>query len=304
MFGGAARRPRRDGRRSRGRVRPSPWRPDRGRHVLYGSGAGLSPPESVLESEAQVLEAAEAGSFGAALAADLNGDSRDDLAGGSRGGGTPSPERERSTARAPGSARPGTSSGVRQRAVRGEAGDSSEPRSARALNGDSRRSRGRPGEGGRRRRRRASCYGAGAGLGSAGNQFWSQDSARVGEAAEADDSLRRRAGDRRSLMPTGRFSRRNVLVAGAGGFIGGHLVAELLQSGARAGRRPEAARRLVPGSRRRGEPRLDLAEQDACQAAVEGATRSTTSPRTWAAWASSRTTRPLCMLSVLINTHC
>ena len=32
-------------------------------------------------------------------------------------------------------------------------------------------------------------------------------------------------------------------------------------------------------------------------------TRSSTSPPTWAGWASSRTTRPLCMLSVLDHTH-
>ena len=38
-------------------------------------------------------------------------------------------------------------------------------------------------------------------------------------------------------------------------------------------------------------------------APVTGSTSCTTSPPTWAAWGSSRTTRRLCMLSVLINTH-
>ena len=97
-----------------------------------------------------------------------------------------------------------------------------------------------------------------------------------------------------------------VLVTGGGGFIGGHLVAELLRR-AQSVRAVDmqAARGVVPALRR--TPRtssLDLSLLDACREAVARArARSTTSPPTWAAWASSRTTRPLCMLSVLINTH-
>ena len=69
--------------------------------------------------------------------------------------------------------------------------------------------------------------------------------------------------------------------------------------------RSEAARRVVPGASPDAENRVgDLAARRRCRdGRRRRRRRSTTSPPTWAAWASSRTTRPLCMLSVLINTH-
>ena len=61
---------------------------------------------------------------------------------------------------------------------------------------------------------------------------------------------------------------------------------------------------MVPGARRRREPGPPTSEARRPAATPRRRRRtSTTSPPTWAAWASSRTTRPLCMLSVLINTH-
>ena len=113
-----------------------------------------------------------------------------------------------------------------------------------------------------------------------------------------------------SRNPESGFARRGnmsekVLVTGAGGFIGGHLVASLQEQGhdVRAvdvkpldewyqmhGDVENQAERPRPNRRPAATP---------CAASM----LSTTSPPTWAAWASSRPTRPLCMLSVLINTH-
>ena len=96
-----------------------------------------------------------------------------------------------------------------------------------------------------------------------------------------------------------------VVVTGGGGFIGGHLVAELAAPGP-AGPlgRLQAAVGVVPGLRRGRQPRARLSQLEACQRGGRRASaRSTTSPPTWAAWASSRGNKALCMLSVLINTH-
>ena len=87
-------------------------------------------------------------------------------------------------------------------------------------------------------------------------------------------------------------SKQRVVVAGAGGFIGGHLVADLVSDGHDA-----VAVDLKPFSEWHQRidgaesKQLDLSLRDACYEALEGATPSTTSPPTWAAWGSSRTTR-------------
>ncbi len=85
-----------------------------------------------------------------------------------------------------------------------------------------------------------------------------------------------------------------VVVAGAGGFIGGHLVADLLRRGCRRVRAVDVKPldewfQLFPEVDNRS---LDLRERAACDEAADGAAWSTTSPPTWAAWASSRPTRP------------
>ena len=95
-----------------------------------------------------------------------------------------------------------------------------------------------------------------------------------------------------------------VVVAGGGGFIGGHLVADLLSEGHRV--RSVDLKPLDEWYQVHEDAEntvADLRLKDACTEALAKPMTSTTSPPTWAAWASSRTTRPLCMLSVLINTH-
>ena len=85
----------------------------------------------------------------------------------------------------------------------------------------------------------------------------------------------------------------DALVAGAGGFIGGHLVQDLLDQ--------ELTVRAVdikPFSEwyqiRSGadNQQLDLSGLEACRQAVEEHDGSTTSQRTWAGWDSSKIIRP------------
>ena len=92
----------------------------------------------------------------------------------------------------------------------------------------------------------------------------------------------------------------DVLVAGGGGFIGGHLVGDLLSEGLSV-RAVDSQAALGTGIRSTAdaeniEADLSLLE-NAIVAALPAPDRSTCSLPTWAAWASSRTTRPLCMLS-------
>ena len=97
---------------------------------------------------------------------------------------------------------------------------------------------------------------------------------------------------------------RLVLVAGGGGFIGGHLVGDLLARGHRVRavdvkpfgewyQRHEEAENLV----------LDLREIDACRRAVEGASEVFNLAADMGGMGFIETHKALCMLSVLINTH-
>ena len=90
------------------------------------------------------------------------------------------------------------------------------------------------------------------------------------------------------------MSQPTILVAGAGGFIGGHLVADFVSRGYKNIRAVDIKPfdewyQVFDGVE---NVAADLKELDACRAGVPRArTRSTTWPPTWAAWASSRTTR-------------
>jgi GDP-D-mannose 3', 5'-epimerase len=96
-----------------------------------------------------------------------------------------------------------------------------------------------------------------------------------------------------------------IVVGGAGGFIGGHLVADLLRSGHTRVRavdqkpldhwyqRFPAAENL----------RLDLSEKEACETALKGAAAVYNLAADMGGMGFIENNKALCMLSVLINTH-
>ena len=96
-----------------------------------------------------------------------------------------------------------------------------------------------------------------------------------------------------------------VLVAGGGGFIGGHLVADLRAArDARPRGRHQAARRVVPGVAGRREPRRSTCRGlDACRRAVAGAGQVYNLAADMGGMGFIENNKALCMLSVLINTH-
>jgi len=105
-------------------------------------------------------------------------------------------------------------------------------------------------------------------------------------------------------MTNGRFSRRNVLVAGAGGFIGGHLVAELLQNGANVraiDRKPITDWHQVYDDATNAQ--LDLAGIDDCRAAVIGCNEVFNLAADMGGMGFIESHKADCMLSALINTH-
>jgi nucleoside-diphosphate-sugar epimerase len=96
----------------------------------------------------------------------------------------------------------------------------------------------------------------------------------------------------------------NVLVTGAGGFIGGHLVSHLLRQGSQV--RAVDLKPLdhwyqaFPDADNR---QLDLRERDACFQAVEGSTAVYNLAADMGGMGFIETHKARCMLSVLINTH-
>ncbi len=99
--------------------------------------------------------------------------------------------------------------------------------------------------------------------------------------------------------------KRKILVAGAGGFIGGHLVAKLLRRGGvdvcAVDIKPfgEWYQRF-PGAE---NLKLDLRERKACERAVRGAEQVYNLAADMGGMGFIELNRGLCMLSVLINTH-
>jgi len=95
-----------------------------------------------------------------------------------------------------------------------------------------------------------------------------------------------------------------VLVAGGGGFIGGHLVADLLAHGKRV--RSVDVKPLREWYQRFDEVenlQLDLSERQACLDAMRGATHVYNLAADMGGMGFIEANKALCMLSVLVNTH-
>jgi nucleoside-diphosphate-sugar epimerase len=96
-----------------------------------------------------------------------------------------------------------------------------------------------------------------------------------------------------------------VVVCGAGGFIGGHLVADLQRQG-HSRIRAVDVKPQDEWYQRFAEVenlRLDLQEKDACETALRGATTVYNLAADMGGMGFIENNRALCMLSVLINTH-
>ncbi|MGI9120729.1 MAG: NAD-dependent epimerase/dehydratase family protein [Acidimicrobiales bacterium] len=95
-----------------------------------------------------------------------------------------------------------------------------------------------------------------------------------------------------------------VVVAGGGGFIGGHLVADLLQQG-RPVRSVDAKPLAEWYQVHEGVDNqvLDLQEIEACRAALRGASQVYNLAANMGGMGFIESNKALCMLSVLINTH-
>ena len=86
-----------------------------------------------------------------------------------------------------------------------------------------------------------------------------------------------------------------VVVAGAGGFIGGHLVTRLLEDGHRKIRAVDNKPIGQWYQRPAGVDyvQADLRRLESCLQVVDGARTSSTLLRTWGAWGSLSTTKPI-----------
>jgi nucleoside-diphosphate-sugar epimerase len=98
---------------------------------------------------------------------------------------------------------------------------------------------------------------------------------------------------------------KRVVVCGAGGFIGGHLVGELLRRGARSVRAVDCKPRsewfqVFPEAE---NLELDLSRREACDAAVAGTEWVFNLAADMGGMGFIESHKALCMLSVLINTH-
>ncbi len=100
------------------------------------------------------------------------------------------------------------------------------------------------------------------------------------------------------------MSSEKIIVCGAGGFIGGHLVAALLEKGADV--RAVDVKPLEEWFQLFAEAencQLDLREKGACEDAVDGAALVYNLAADMGGMGFIESNKALCMLSVLINTH-
>ena len=102
-----------------------------------------------------------------------------------------------------------------------------------------------------------------------------------------------------------KLDNRKVAICGAGGFIGGHLVADLLEHGRNKVRAVDLKPRNEWFQRSPGaeELVLDLRDRTACAKAVEGMDVVLNLASDMGGMGFIENNRALCMLSVLINTH-
>ena len=101
------------------------------------------------------------------------------------------------------------------------------------------------------------------------------------------------------------MTRGKVVVCGGGGFIGGHLVADLIRQG-HADVRAVDIKPSDQWYQRLPESenlRLDLSERDACRAAVAGAEVVYNLAADMGGMGFIENNKALCMVTVLINTH-
>jgi nucleoside-diphosphate-sugar epimerase len=96
-----------------------------------------------------------------------------------------------------------------------------------------------------------------------------------------------------------------IVVCGGGGFIGGHLVADLLRQGHRSVRSVDVKPfddwyQMFPGVE---NLQLDLRDQNSCEEALHGASAVYNLAADMGGMGFIENNRALCMLSVLINTH-
>src|SRR5438270_5531774 len=96
-----------------------------------------------------------------------------------------------------------------------------------------------------------------------------------------------------------------IVVCGAGGFIGGHLVADLLQQGCRSIRAIDLKSfdkwfQLFPEVE---NIQLNLQDKEPCEKALRGARTIFNLAADMGGMGFIENNRALCMLSVLINTH-
>lgn len=101
------------------------------------------------------------------------------------------------------------------------------------------------------------------------------------------------------------MSTAKIVVCGGGGFIGGHLVADLIRQGQRDIRSVDIkpVKEWYQHSPKVENLQLDLQDKAACEKALEGAHTVYNLAADMGGMGFIENNRALCMLTVLINTH-